>query len=164
MGPLEKLAFLWSLMPSRVANHDLEAHTDTQLTMSQSPQLRQPWADAGYPSLCDFIASADNVLVIRRFDSVHARVILQLQDEISQKEEELGRLDERTRRAIESRRDLGTMRYDPLDERQQLIREVRAVLKEYGERKARPTISRTRNGSGIASALIASDFLAANRH
>lgn len=133
-------------MQRRVANNDFKAHSAGCNTSSRVPQAPtsvhqvQPRIDPGYVELCDFVTSADDVLVVRRFHSAHARAILQLQDNITHKEEQLGDLDDETRAAVVSSRDLESLRNDPTRERQQLIRDIRALLEEYGKCSTEPRI------------------------
>lgn len=101
------------------------------VSMSSQHQLRKPWIDAGYPKLCEDIASAENLLLVRRFNKLHARAILQLQDEIVRKEEDLDMIDAHYQEPG-SEKNSGTMRQDLSVKRQSIIREVRSMLKEYG--------------------------------
>lgn len=104
----------------------------TAIPMNALPS-RRPWEDAGYPKLCEFIASADNVLVLRRFNKLHARALLQLQDEIAEQEERINQQDDETRAEVDpKKRHLDTMRADPHDERQRTLKELRGQLTEYG--------------------------------
>ncbi|OCT55098.1 hypothetical protein CLCR_02862 [Cladophialophora carrionii] len=63
-----------------------------------------------------------NTIVLRRFDDVHARLLLSLQDEISQLEQELERLENPTSAGSVSERMLAKTR---------ILRELRKVVAEY---------------------------------
>jgi hypothetical protein len=64
-----------------------------------------------------------NTIVLRRFDDVHARLLLSLQDEISQLEQELEKLESPTSAGGGSERMLAKTR---------ILRELRKVVAEYG--------------------------------
>lgn len=66
--------------------------------------------------------TANDTVIFRRFDEVHVQLLLCLQDEITQLERELMRLDS----AIMTRSDRDV-------ERGRVIRELRKVVAEYGE-------------------------------
>jgi len=51
--------------------------------------------EAGYPYLAAFLDSDENFMIYRRFGFIHARLLLQKQDELRLMEEELDRLDKR---------------------------------------------------------------------
>ena len=65
---------------------------------------------------------ANDTVIFRRFDEVHVQLLLCLQDEITQLERELMRLES----AIMTRSDRDI-------ERNRVIRELRKVVAEYGE-------------------------------
>ena len=89
----------------------------------------------GYPALCTFVSSDDNLFVVRRFEKLGARVILRMQDRIAYLEEEL---IEQDRLAREKNCDSGTFRYETLARRQQIMDEVSWRLKEYRKPIAYP--------------------------
>ena len=66
--------------------------------------------------------TANDTVIFRRFDEVHVQLLLCLQDEITQLERELMRLES----AIMTRSDRDI-------ERNRVIRELRKVVAEYGE-------------------------------
>ncbi|EXJ62767.1 hypothetical protein A1O7_03206 [Cladophialophora yegresii CBS 114405] len=63
-----------------------------------------------------------NTIVLRRFDDVHARLLLSLQDEISQLEQELEKLENPTSSGSVSEKMLAKTR---------ILRELRKVVAEY---------------------------------
>lgn len=65
--------------------------------------------------------------VFRRFDEVHVRLLLHLQDEISALEKELLELEE-----------AGSGRSDTTVRKANVMRELRKVLAEYGKSSATP--------------------------
>ena len=66
-----------------------------------------------------------NTVVFRRFDDVHVRLLLCLQDEISQLEKELLKLDSSTSSLSPS---------DKMSQKTKVLRELRKVVSEYGKR------------------------------
>ncbi|KAF2434562.1 hypothetical protein EJ08DRAFT_471336 [Tothia fuscella] len=66
---------------------------------SPDPNYREnrAWKYYGYPSFCDFMASDNDLFLLRRFGHLNARVLLNLQYRISSLEKELRRLDEECR-------------------------------------------------------------------
>ena len=68
-----------------------------------------------------------NTVVFRRFDDVHVRLLLCLQDEISQLEKELLKLDSPTSALNPS---------DKMSQKTKVLRELRKVVSEYGKRLA----------------------------
>lgn len=54
--------------------------------------------DKGYPYLASFLDSDENFMIYRRFGFLHARLLLQKQDELRKLEEDLDRMDKRDRR------------------------------------------------------------------
>ncbi|KAF6818892.1 phytase [Colletotrichum plurivorum] len=48
----------------------------------------------GYNEFVDFLSSDDDIFILRRFDAAHARVLLHLQDQVSQLEKSLERVEE----------------------------------------------------------------------
>ena len=86
-------------------------------TAKLAPQPR-PLPSSGISSFM----TANDTVIFRRFDEVHVQLLLCLQDEITQLERELMRLDS----AIMTRSDRDI-------ERNRVIRELRKVVAEYGE-------------------------------
>lgn len=68
--------------------------------------------------------TSENTVVFRRFDDVHVRLLLCLQDEISQLEKELVELEMPTSSGTSS---------EKLMQRTRILRELRKVVAEYGK-------------------------------
>lgn len=66
-----------------------------------------------------------NTIVFRRFDDVHVRLLLCLQDEISQLEKELLQLESPT--------SCGGSSAEKMSRKMKVMRELRKVVSEYGE-------------------------------
>ena len=79
-----------------------ETH-DTSLLDSTKPSQqelnRKPWKYVGYKAFSEWAASDNDFFVLRRFGALNTRVILKLQDEISELEEELEKLEMENRTA-----------------------------------------------------------------
>lgn len=106
-----------------------------------SPQLHppskaeieeKPWKYLGYPGFATWGASSKDAFVLRRFNAVHTRVILYMQDQIVRKEEELEALDRRCRTRPDDV-DNGTFRYDMEPRRNAVLDDLRVRLKEYSK-------------------------------
>ncbi|KAI0450227.1 hypothetical protein F5B21DRAFT_442739 [Xylaria acuta] len=116
-----------------------------------------PWKYIGYQGFSTFAASDPDFFALRRFDRLHTRTLLTLQDELRDLEQRLDRMDERFSRKStkivgscpprvidqfrvnaephdNTQRDInnGTIR-DDLPERRSLITNISAKLKTYDE-------------------------------
>ncbi|KAI0905116.1 hypothetical protein F4823DRAFT_567071 [Ustulina deusta] len=65
-------------------------HTNT------STFVCKPWKYVGYRGYTKFIASKDDFIILRHFNSLNIRIALLLQDEIAVLENELAEIDEKT--------------------------------------------------------------------
>ena len=97
--------------------------------LEQEVKRRQPWKYIGYKVFSHWIASSDEFFHIRRFDALNARVVLFLQDEISQLEEELENLDDPSKQ--QNLVNNGSFRKDPLEDRKILIGDILKKLEQY---------------------------------
>lgn len=81
----------------------------------------------GYPRLAAFLALDQNFTVLKRFDYLHMRSLLEQQDELTELQERLDRCDnsERVQLGLSSRRQ------DRNADRRELLRQVTAKLKVY---------------------------------
>lgn len=96
----------------------------------------------GFPRLAAFLDSDDNFMLYRRFGYIHARILLQKQDELKEIEERLEALDteddgggERLQRCLKSRAfDEARDRKSPpeRESRRQLLRRAEDLVREYG--------------------------------
>jgi hypothetical protein len=92
----------------------------------------KPWKYIGYKGYAEFISSDDDFLLLRRFDSLSARVALRLQDEITVLEEELKRLDAIHSKPESTDINNGTLR-DDVAERAALLELAARKLRRYSE-------------------------------
>jgi hypothetical protein len=81
----------------------------------------------GYPRLAAFLALDQNFTVLKRFDYLHMRSLLEQQDELAELQERLDRCDnsELVQLGLSSRRQ------DRNADRRELLRQVTAKLKAY---------------------------------
>lgn len=93
---------------------------------------RKPWKYVAYKGYADFIASDDDFFVLRRFDSLGARVALSFQDEITVLEKELEELDGRHSKRESENLHNGTLRNDRA-ERKILLDTIAEKLQRYSE-------------------------------
>lgn len=95
------------------------------------------WKYEGYGSLSQWMASDDDFFIIRRFGTVNARVILWMQQEISQKESMLEKLHSRMEQTtekttgIEGQNDSFEWDKTNLPERHNLMRDLAALTLHY---------------------------------
>lgn len=82
----------------------------------------------GYPGLVSHMTESQN-LIFRRFDDVHVRMLLYLQDQIAQLENRLQKLDEQNDTGKGTQN--GTFRYDPDPYRLEVMESLRVLLGEY---------------------------------
>ena len=93
---------------------------------------RKPWKYIGYKGYADFLSSDDDFLILRRFDSLCARVALGFQDEITALEEELDELDAKHSRRESRDVNNGTLR-DDIKERATLLDLIATRLRRYSK-------------------------------
>jgi hypothetical protein len=93
----------------------------------------KPWKYLGYEAYSSFTSSHDDFFVLRRFSSLTARVLLSMQDEISELEEKLTNLERELRQPNAVDVHNGTFRGDTQKGRVDLVLEIRHKLKEYRE-------------------------------
>ncbi|KAL4921478.1 hypothetical protein BDW62DRAFT_198045 [Aspergillus aurantiobrunneus] len=85
----------------------------------------------GYPEFSKFLATEKNFPIFRRFDRIALRVLLMLQDHVSQTEERLDKLDEKAARLGPGRKNNGSIRNDPDKERKELLGRAFGNLERY---------------------------------
>ncbi|KAL5317337.1 hypothetical protein ACEPPN_014432 [Leptodophora sp. 'Broadleaf-Isolate-01'] len=83
----------------------------------------------GYPRFSALIAAHDSFQVLRRFSNLRTRLLLLSQDQVTQLEERLDRID----REESSPLFLGSSRRDKNEERKSVLEDLRDALKTYGE-------------------------------
>jgi len=102
---------------------------------------KHAWKYEGYPDFSEWMDSSHDFFVVRRFGKLNARVLLAMQDKISQREELLETLDRNAREVWFDENDPKTwansrndsVRFDALQPggRAELIDEIKYLLKEY---------------------------------
>jgi hypothetical protein len=85
----------------------------------------------GYKEFAKHVGSHDDYFVLRRFDRLHSRGLLVLQDRLSKIEEDLDILDNSLSDRGAKDVDNGTIRNDT-PERKQLLEEMLLALERYG--------------------------------
>lgn len=94
----------------------------------------------GFPRLACFLDSDENFMMYRRFGYLHARILLNKQDEIKEIERELDEMDEddkvesdESRAGLKSRIDDESRTLpEGRKSRKKLLREAEVLVKEYG--------------------------------
>lgn len=93
----------------------------------------KPWKYLGYEAYSSFVSSHDDFFIFRRFSALTSRVILSIQDEISELEERRTELEKELRQPNGVEVHNGTFRgdRDTQNERSSLVLQIRRKLKEY---------------------------------
>ncbi|RYP67158.1 hypothetical protein DL771_007386 [Monosporascus sp. 5C6A] len=79
----------------------------------------------GYKGFSQFVSSDDDFIALRRFDRLHSRVLLTLQDHVVQLEESLDILDHSLSGKRTEDIDNGTVRHDQSQSRRELLKRIR---------------------------------------
>jgi hypothetical protein len=82
----------------------------------------------GYPRLAAFLNLDPGLTIVRRFDNLHLRVLLEQQAEISELESRLNKCDDEETIQLH----LSSCRKDGNKQRRHLIEEIKVKLYEYG--------------------------------
>lgn len=108
---------------------EVNEHGDvSQLTDEEV--LEKPWKYVGYRGYANFISSDDDLLILRRFNSLNVRVILAQQDKLSELEQELAEIDKQNSHRDAPDVNNGTIR-DDLEERQFLLDNIKEEIYRY---------------------------------
>ena len=101
----------------------------SQKQYSAEAQQADQSRSVGYAGLVSFMTEND-AIIFRRFDDVHMRLLLFLQNEIAQLEIKLKRLDE-INKEMDGMHD-GSLRGDSADERMKVMLRLRGTVRDYG--------------------------------
>ena len=101
----------------------------------------------GFPSLAAFIASDidKSTLIFNRFDTLAARNLLYMQEELAELQTELGDIDIQdgfdrdSKKAARNWKEF-KKRAESQPRRMELVKEIRALIREYSERPHNPDI------------------------
>lgn len=100
------------------------------MTYSASPSLPKRWKDVGYPAYSRLVGSDKELLLLRRFNTLNARVILGLQDRLSELEQELDVMENGYRTGNDDINN-GSFRCDTQEDRTKLLKKIKDKVKEY---------------------------------
>ncbi|KAK3370023.1 hypothetical protein B0H63DRAFT_305759 [Podospora didyma] len=119
------------------------------LPITSEERLAKPWKYIGYRDFVRFAASDDDFITLRRFDELHTRILLSLQDNLSELEAQLKEIDDRLSRRDAPDTDNGCIRKDQA-ERLNLIASIHKKIDQYDKTlcryiqlKGRPTVHKT---------------------
>jgi len=109
------------------------------MTAQQAPSTgnaqaqRPPWKHIGYRGFCEFHASDDDFFILRKFSGLTSRVLLAIQDELSEREDELNALEAHL--SSPSAKDIhnGSFRQEQSADRLALINAIDQKLRSYNE-------------------------------
>jgi hypothetical protein len=99
--------------------------------LSNDDLAQKPWKYLGYRAFSDLVASDDALLMVRRFSVLTARVLLSLQDGLTQDEERLAALEKGL--AAKDAADIhnGSFRQESQQKRRELLEEIDSKLRKY---------------------------------
>lgn len=100
---------------------------------SQDEIDRKPWKYVGYQAFSRFVSSDNDFFVLRRFGALSARVLLRLQDQLTQIEEDLEALETHHRQKEVPDVHNGTFREETLKDREKLIGDAQRLLRKYSK-------------------------------
>jgi hypothetical protein len=100
---------------------------------SISDHENKPWKYIGYRTFTSFIASDNDFFILRRFSTLAVRVLLVLQDELSELEDQLAIIDARLSDPLAPDVHNGSFRQETSELRLELIREIDQKLRSYSE-------------------------------
>lgn len=113
-------------MPPKTNSKSLNAHKISKSLRRLVEDYRQ-----GYPRLAAFLNLDKNFTIIKRFDNLHMRVLLEQQDKLAELEEQLNLCDDQETIQL----NLSSRRQNNSQRRQDLINQIKHELREYGKRK-----------------------------
>jgi hypothetical protein len=119
-----------SLSKSRQPLNSSHRSNSKVLIPEQEKQSR-PWKYLGCEEYSSFIASDDDFFVIRRFSTLTARVILALQDQLSQIEEQLESLERQLKIPEAGLVHNGSFQEEMHSSRTELVLKANLKLREY---------------------------------
>jgi len=94
----------------------------------------KPWKYIGWPGFTRFAASDNDFLVLRQFDVASTRVLLAMQDKISQLEDVLNTMDAQSCAPDAPDLNNGSFREEYNEDRSKIIGELKISLLEYSKR------------------------------
>lgn len=101
--------------------------------LTQEDIDKNAWKYIGYQGFSEFVASDDDFFVLRRSGTLSARVLLALQDRLSELEAELQTLEATYSLKSAPAAHNGSFRQDTHPERRELISSIHRYLKEYSQ-------------------------------
>lgn len=81
--------------------------------------------------MCTWMSSDEDFFVLRKFETVGARVLLFMQDQIVALEEKLQQQDDDCKKAAKDLADSGTFRQDRHPQRGKILHELSCMLERY---------------------------------
>jgi hypothetical protein len=93
---------------------------------------QMPWKYVGYRQYSEFLSSDEDLLIVRRFGVLNARVLLSLQDRVSELEDELEDFDDKHSRKGPEEYNNGSFRMD-FEDRKEILGEIATALSQYSK-------------------------------
>lgn len=122
--------------PDKASSTCPSPHPTDKSRRSQSKdeeKQRKPWKYSGYSVFSRLLGSDGDLLVVRRFGHLHARLIMWLQDSVVQLEEELDFIDGECSKTDGPDFNNGSFREEPIARRTEILRQLKQALQDYGK-------------------------------
>jgi hypothetical protein len=94
---------------------------------------QMPWKYLGYKEYSKFIASDDELFLLRRFRTLNVRIALALQDNLSKLESQLAEIDRHCSQREAVPINNGSFREETQESRKVLLNDIQQKLKEYSK-------------------------------
>lgn len=102
------------------------------MEMLSSEELAlKPWKYLGYRAFSELLASDDSLLMVRRFSVLTARVLLCLQDGLTEDEEKLQKLEKELSSKDAADVHNGSFRQETQQKRKDLVIQIDSKLRKY---------------------------------
>lgn len=130
------------LVTTRAMSALSEAGTGTDTEKQEADRdSRRAWKTIGYPGFCEYISLDNDAFLIRRFDTLNARVLLDLQYQITELEDELTALDQACREdpdVEDPSNQMDSIKWDhdktnPRRRRGEIVRQLQPLLQRYSK-------------------------------
>lgn len=124
------------LLQSQRSSYPRENMTSGEATNGEE-RIGRGWKYVGYPEFSKWMASANDFFVLRRFDTLNARVLLRLQDQIAELGDNLEDIDRTCMRTaddtIYSRVDSLRLDREIQPAREELLERLTTKLERYSQ-------------------------------
>lgn len=110
---------------------DVSALGISNTNVTKEDLEKKPWKYIGYEGFSTLVASDNDFFLLRRFGTLHARVLLSLQDQLVELEQELRKIDKKAAEKTAPDCHNGSFRMNKVAERSETLCKIHTKLKEY---------------------------------